>query len=86
MFAEPAHQECSAKLRSALGGDCSRRAVSLSYEVEFQMAPNLREPHQQDFCRVSGGNSLPNNGILLDRAGIAKVRKIWTLVIVLIVA
>jgi hypothetical protein len=48
-------------------------------------------PHQQDFCRVSGGNSLPNDendyvGILLDRAGIAKVGKIWTLVIVLIVA
>ena len=46
--------------------DCSRRAVSLSCEVEFQMAPNLPEqpaarPHQQDFCRVSGGNSLPND-------------------------
>ena len=43
MFAEPAHQEYSAKLRSALGGDCSCRAVSLSCEVEFQMAPNLPE-------------------------------------------
>ena len=75
----------------------SRRAVSLSCEVEFHMAPNLPEQ-----ClplglinRIFVGflvviASLTTKmiyvGSLLDRAGIAKVGKIWTLVIVLIVA
>jgi len=99
MFAEPAHHAVLCEIAKRIGRnveidrDCSRRAVSLSCEVEFQMAPNLPEqpaarPHQQDFCRVSGGNSLPNDendyvGILLDLPEIAKARKI---VIVLIVA